>query len=185
MHIASFINVDTWNKAGWSGTLFAVTPKNANPPAIGFLFRDETAGRKIFTNWITRIGREDESDLIRVSIIEGDIPGHDAGYSVYVGTDAENYIAYVKEQDIDLSQSLLGLIGRFHRMHPKPDSPFLSAFKSSYAAVGHYLLIPAFGSPTQPAPAFDLAVRKKQIQFLQADGLGKDDVERVVLMKSN
>ena len=181
--IISFIDVDTWNEAGWSGTLFAVDLDGSAPPAIGLLFTNEAAGRTIFTDLIGRLGNQDDPELLRVSIIEGHIPGEKPGYSVYIGTDHNNYISEMKRKGKDDSTSIMAMIGRCHRMTPAPGSPFLAGFKNAYEMHKKYLLIPAFGDTRAPRPVFELAIVKKQINFLRAEGLGENDVERVVLLK--
>ncbi|MFO0800076.1 MAG: hypothetical protein U0804_21625 [Gemmataceae bacterium] len=179
--IVSFIDVDTWNQAGWTGTVFAVDPDGEDVPCMGILFSNEAAGRKIFTNLIERLTNQDDAELLRVSIIEGDIPNEKAGYSVYLGTDYDNYVADLQRKGETFENLLAGMVGRFHRMHPVPGSPFLPGFKKSYEKHKKYLLFPAFGSPSNPRPEFKLSIGKRQINFLRADNLGQNDVERVVL----
>jgi hypothetical protein len=186
MRITSFIDVETWDQASWTGALFAVDPEGGAPPAMGLYFRDEAAGRKIFRDWIGRIGRDDEFDLLRVSIIEGDIPAEPPGYSVFLGTDVENYAAYARDQDIDVFQEdYLGVVGRYRRMTPSPGSPHLPAFKASYERHGSYQLIPAYGGEGNPTADFDLAIKKKRIRLLRADRLAENDMERIVLEGSS
>jgi hypothetical protein len=176
---ANFIDVDTWNSAGWRGTLFMANPQAPALPALGLFFTNKEAGRKIFKDWITRIGRKDKFELLRVSIVEGDIPGTSAGYSMYIGADPENYFAYLNDQQIDAST--LVLLGRYRRMNPRLGSPFLPGFKKSYQNRKQYLLLPAYGSTARPEPDFSLAIKKKNLCFLQSDQLGKDDIEWIVL----
>jgi hypothetical protein len=185
MRLVLFIDVDEWNDAGWYGTLFLTYPNDTKPPGMALLFENENAGRKIFAGLIKRLGKKDTDDLLRVSIIEGDIPDEDPGYTVYIGVDMSNYEAWVKKTTgDDLSSEFVTLVSRFNRMHPAPDSPHLARFKASYAKHKTFLLMPACGRPPQPTPIFDLAIEKQQVNFLRVEDLKKDDLESVVLQKS-
>jgi hypothetical protein len=156
----------------------------AKPPGIALLFKNENAGRRIFAGLIKRLGKKDTDDLLRVSIIEGDIPGEDPGYTVYIGVDMINYEAWVKRTTgSDLSSEFVGLVSRCNRMNPAPNSPYLAGFKASYAKHKTFRLMPAFGQPPQPTPIFDLAIEKKQVNFLRVEDLNNVDLESVVLQK--
>jgi hypothetical protein len=183
-HLSSFIDVDTWNIARWLGVMFEVDPDAEAPPAIGIFFADETAGRKIFSDLIGRLGREDEFELLRVSIIEGDIPGEDPGYTVYLGTDPENYGTFCEDQGIDLSQHRLAILGRYKRMNPAPGSPHLATFKTAFERAKTYLLIPVFGTPEHLRPERSLSIKKTKVRYVQADQLTREDLEAVVLPDS-
>jgi hypothetical protein len=179
--VANFIDVDTWNKAAWCATAFVGDLDESEPPALGIIFGNEQAGRRIFNDWLDRFGQEDELELLRVSIIEGDIPGKPPGYTVFIGTDRENYFNFLASQQFEWSGTAVLAANRFHRMTPRPDSPYLPAFKKSYQLHKEYLLFPAFGSPSNPRPEESLGIKKKLIHFLQADAIGKDDLESAIL----
>lgn len=40
---------------------------------------------KVFENFIGLVGKEDKSDRIRISLIEGQVPKQDNGYFVVIG----------------------------------------------------------------------------------------------------
>jgi hypothetical protein len=181
MRVTSFINLENWKKARWWGTVFVVTRQETSPPSIGLLFRDEEAGRKIFEDWIRTLGRGDEFDLLRISIIEGDVPGKEPGYSVYIGTDSENYLAYLKDQEIEDEDQLLISLGRSLRVNPAPNSPFLAGFKKRYAHHKKCLLVPCSGPQSQPVPNWDLSIAKNKVNFLRSDELTGQDNESIIL----
>jgi hypothetical protein len=97
-HFSPFINPDAWDAAGWRGVLFGHSPNR--PPFMGLYFANETAGKRIFSDWIAKVGREDEYELILVSIIEGEIPGQPSGCTVYLGTHPQNYIDYLEGEQV-------------------------------------------------------------------------------------
>ncbi len=73
-----FTDPTEWDKAKWSGTVFLYDPDGGKKqiPGLGIGFADFDAGKRIFEEWIKRVGHRDEFEEIRVSIIEGSIPGN-------------------------------------------------------------------------------------------------------------
>jgi hypothetical protein len=183
--VLSFIDVEAWDKAQWGATAFLVNADGNTRPAMGIFFRNEAAGRKVFGGLIEQLGRSDAAELLRVSIVEGDIPGEGPGYTVYIGTDFDNYAAYRKAQGKDISALPATLVGRKNRMNPAPGSPFLPTFKKHYAKHGGYALIPMFGTLANMVPAWNLSIEKKQIQLLRVEDLRENDIERAVLPGSS
>jgi hypothetical protein len=177
--LTGIIDVPTWDIAGWKAILFMSFPDIA--PAMGIYFTDETAGRRIFTDLIAKFGQADQKDLIRVTIIEGSIPGKKPGYSVYIGPDFENITAKAEAEGEDLTNKSTFSVGRYHRMNPLPGSPYLARFKADYKKFRHFVLIPAFGTLEDPRPDLKLAILKTQVHFRLAEDLTDRDVEKVVL----
>src|SRR5262249_42083494 len=65
------IDVDAWNQAEWLGVGYLVDPNRVRPPVFGIVFRDETAGRKIFDGWRQMFGGKDAKEDLRIAVIEG------------------------------------------------------------------------------------------------------------------
>lgn len=66
----SIINAPLWDKAQWSGMMYAYSPYPI-PPIMGFVFKDKKHGEQIFEQWIQEIGSIDKEDVIKISIIKG------------------------------------------------------------------------------------------------------------------
>src|SRR6516162_5999450 len=69
----------------------------------------------------------DELEELRVSIIEGDIPGQGPGYSVHVGLDAQALFERYKKMGFATDRDLLVAPGEISRQNV-PNSPQLAAF---------------------------------------------------------
>jgi hypothetical protein len=183
MQVTSVIDIALWDKADWSGTIFAVAPDSRVPPVLAPAFRVPEIGRKIFERWRTVLGDLDVHELIQITIIEGEIPGQPTGYTVYVGTNPSAATDIASIRLPDLTGPIL-FTARFHRMTPTPDSPYLSNFKLAYAHSNQFLLAPGIQRGSEWDVMMDLAIEKKQIRFVQAKDLNRGaDMEYVVLRR--
>jgi len=176
----SFVDPDQWLRADWLGTMYLHDPRGIEPPALGFIFQNEAEGRAIFEQWRALFGAADQNELLRVSIIEGDIPGQDPGYSVHVTTEPANLLAWARGQGIDDIERL-AVLSQIKR-NDHPDSFHLHRFKEHYAKHRRYLLIPAT-MKRQPEPHLDLAVRKTAIHFRQARDIPESDIDRAAFVR--
>jgi hypothetical protein len=76
------IDITRWDKAIWKGVFYMCGA--SQPPIMALLFLNKEVAIKIFAQWYVRIGRSDDYEEMRISIIEGDVPGEDPGYTVYI-----------------------------------------------------------------------------------------------------
>lgn len=76
---------------------------------------------------------------LRISFIEGDIPGEDFGYTVHIGSNWESTILRRIEEGSTIEEEFLMFISRFNRMNP-PNSRNLDLFKERYTLFGSYFL---------------------------------------------
>lgn len=67
--VVSPINISVLDKARWGGTCYGWAGRQ--PPFMGLMFRDLEAGKKIFSEWHNRWGRENAEDALRVTIVTG------------------------------------------------------------------------------------------------------------------
>jgi TIR domain len=145
-YVMAPINVPLWDKAKWVATAFGSRP--GSPPLLGIAFVHRAPAEKIFQQWHDRYGTRDEFEELRVSIIEGTIPGEQSGYTVHIGADFENTIRRYRQSGLEIDdESILALVSRLNRMTPEPQSPYLAMFKNLYREHGEYLLIPATCRP--------------------------------------
>ncbi|MFT8312943.1 MAG: hypothetical protein ABF633_01665 [Clostridium sp.] len=183
MYVTSVINLDLWNAAKWKATF--VASDGINIPILGLAFENEKAGKKIFEEWIKRFGDKDIFDEIRVAIIEGDIPGEEAGYTVHINTATENIIRRLKANNIKPEDTLIMTIGRYNRMNPEPDSKNLSFFKQEYLKHKRYKLIPAYiTKDLQIKPFFNLSIEKQEVIFRNTKDIDENDLDYVVFNKN-
>jgi SEFIR domain len=180
------INFDLWKRANWRSTVFMVAENVMNePPILGLGFANEDPARHIFRDWCDRYGPRDEFEELRVSIIEGEIPGRAPGYSVHVGVDAMNVFRRYKQLGLITDGDLLAANSRINRMNAV-NSPMLASFKEAYRRVKSYFLAPVLVDEEGTKvlnPMLDMRIFKGQIHFRHVNEIGENDPDRVVLRK--
>jgi hypothetical protein len=172
----SLIDVDAWDSAGWQGSAFLHDPSGVQPPGIGFLFENMDAGRRIFSGWLERVGRVDEYDEIRISIIRGEILGLPAGYSVHVSSNPLHSVRRARDKGVTIDVQTAVIVSRVKRMTPNPGSPHLARFEGDFAKHNRYVLLPVSSNGT---PDLDLSVGKRELHLRRAPEIGADDVDAV------
>lgn len=183
LYFTSVINLDLWNAAKWKATIVATN--GIDIPILGLAFENEKFGKKIFEEWIKRFGQKDVFDEIRVSIIEGDIPGEESGYTVHINTAIENIIKRLEANNMKPLDTLIMTLGRYNRMNPDPNSKNLPTFKQEYLKHKKYKLIPAYiNKNMQVTPFFDLSIEKQEIIFRNTKDINKNDLDYVVFNKN-
>ena len=181
MYLTGPIDVNLWNKAKWRAIYFACSLDQ--PPTLGLVFENEPAAREIFINWHERYGRNDEYEELRVSIIEGDIPGEEPGYSVHISSDPDSAIKRFRDAGYEFDDDLLMLVSRIHRMNPPADSKNLNVFKQAYRKFKTYFLIPCIVSHnnTKIKQILKLGIYKGKIHFRNVTDIGEYDIDSVVI----
>lgn len=164
----TIIDGAAWNRAGWTATMLAHDPSGENQPFMGFIFRDQAAGKQIFTDLVKRIGRADEHGELRLSVVEGDLPGAGPGYTVHFGGNAEAAVLRAKAEGVEIAAKDVAALGRRNRVKPAPGSKNLEEFKAQCEKHGSCLLLPVFGKPGQLEPSLDLFVKKTGVLFRSA-----------------
>lgn len=181
MFLSMPIDVDLWNTAKWSATFFSY--QAGTPPVLGLAFLDEDAARKIFEGWHERYGDKDRYEELRVSIIEGTVPGEEDGYTVQIGPDPEAAIKRFKDAGYEFDGDILMCVSRLNRMSPPADSKNLSIFKTLYGESKTYFLAPGVVSEDGKnlKPIFELGIYKGKVLFRHVSEITKHDIDSVVL----
>lgn len=183
IYLTGPIDVDLWNKAKWGATFFVCYP--GYPPVLGLAFEDESAARKIFETWHQRYGENDEYEELRISIIEGDIPGKNPGYSVHVGSDSDATIRRLKDAGCAFDDDVMMMVSRINRMNPSVESTNLESFKQYYKAFKTYFLAPGvLGEDRQSIkPLLELGIYKNKVHLRHVSEIGpNNDVDGVIFM---
>ena len=175
--VQSFIDPDKWNAAAWKATAFLHDPLGEKPPCLGLVFGNIEVGKRIFSDWLERLGETDRYDELRISIVEGEILGEPSGYSVYISSAPDRIAERAQAEGIGFELGTATILGRFQRMLPQPGSPHLPRFKSEFAKHKEYLLLPV---SAETEPQFEFAIRKTGIFFRQASEITKDDLDSAV-----
>jgi hypothetical protein len=174
----NFIDPEQWDAARWLGTAFLHDSEGEQAPFMGIVFENIDAGRKLFEHWIERLGARDRYEELRIAIIEGDILGDDAGYSVHISSNPLHTERRLRADGADFERDQAILVSRCKRMTPAPDSTHLSQFKADVNKHKRYSLIPVSASVE---PVFDCAIEKNEIHFKQVSEITESDVDAVVL----
>jgi len=66
--VLSIIDKNLWDKAKWKGFGFF---KDLSGMGIFIVYENEETGKKIFDDWINRVGKEDKDELIKITIVKG------------------------------------------------------------------------------------------------------------------
>lgn len=171
LKVHSIIDIHLWNRAGWTGTLFADWGPSY-PPAIALLFTD--AGRKIFERWQDRFGRIDTQDEIYLAIVRGISAENPAHYRVLITSRMRT------EEELPSGQQLM-LAGRMNTMHAESDVN-LARFLKAYERAGSYSLLPAgWKGKGEPELLTDLAILKRKLSVKSASEIGDKDIELMAL----
>lgn len=138
-------------------------------------------------NWHTRYGSSDEYEELRISVIEGDIPGEKSGYSVHVGSDPDAAIERFRKAGYEFDNDLLMLVSRVHRMNPSSSSKNLEMFKNAYRKFKTYYLIPVIISDdeTKIKPIFELGIYKGKMLFRNVSDITDSDIDNAVFSPKN
>lgn len=132
-----------WDEASWSATTFCWHPTGDAPPVMGLVFDKADEARQLFRDWTRKHGNRDELEEIKITIIEGDVPGEKPGYSVHLCPDPENSLVRATGEGVVLHELPLALLGQVRRMNPIPGStPLLPRFKEQFARHNEFLLAP-------------------------------------------
>jgi hypothetical protein len=177
IYLHSFIDIKSWDSARWRATAFLHDASGLNPPCVGIVFENIAAGKQIFADWLARLGDVDQYEELRVSIVEGEILGLGAGYSVHISSNPLHSVKRVQAAGAQLKIGTSVTVSRVHRMITAPGSPHLAKFKGEFEKHKQYDLVAV--SP-EVTPEFQFAIRKTEIFLRLASDIGADDVDAVV-----
>ncbi len=185
LFLTSPIDIELWNAAKWRATFFMVAPDI--PPVLGVAFLNAEPAREIFQKWHERYGDRDLYEEVRVSIIEGPLPGQEDGYTVHIGPDLDGAVARYKDAGLEVGDDLFMCISRFNRMTPPATSRNLENFKAAYYHHKTYYLAPGVISEDQKElkPLLDLGIYKNKVTFKAVRDIGEHDQDRVVLREAS
>jgi hypothetical protein len=167
LRVPRIIDGELWTQAHPSGVAFLAP--DGGPPGLGIVFDDAAAGIAIFEDWLTELGPEDEDELIRVAIVEGEVAGQ-PGYSVEIEVDVDSISDALAGSDldgVDVEADGLGSV-RWRMRTPPGGSPELAAWKRRFADAGRYALVPVIDDGDGLEPAYELQLVKRKLVFERA-----------------
>jgi hypothetical protein len=145
MPAAMFATHPLWAEARWSATTFQWHPTSEAPPIMGLVFDHAEAGKEIFREAERQMNHKDRFEEIRISIIEGPVPGqeHRPGYSVHICADPDALAAHATFEDFVVDPNIVPFLGQWNRHYPIPGQPSLLArFKEEFRKHKEFMLAP-------------------------------------------
>lgn len=182
LFITGFIDIPLWDKAKWKGAFYICDA--TQPPILGLLFLDKEAAIQIFAQWYVRIGRADDYEEMRISIVEGDVPGEAPGYTVYISANIDNILNRAEDLELNVANEHVMVLGRMLRMNPEAGSKNLEMFKQAVKKFGSFKLCPAIAE-TEGVRLLPYSLLKKEIHFRHVSEItSTDDMDYAVLKKT-
>ncbi len=171
----SIIDIPLWDKARWEGVGMMLQPETG---FLGFLllFDNSDAGKLIFDKWIKKLGREDKSGLIKITIIKGVDKTHPHWYRVIITTNVDS---------VDLSpnsKKFIALPSRIHEMNPSSPKT-LNDLISFFNILKNYTLFPARFKDGGKGiePFWDKGISKVTLTVKDAWQVGEDDFDSIAI----
>ncbi len=179
MFISSFVIDPLWNLAVWKGTTFRWHSGGEQPPIMGIVFEKPTAAHDLFSKWIARFGNADPLEELRLSIIEGEIPGQQSGYTVHVTPEIEGADDYLKLSGTKSNFLPVPLTSRVNRMYTRPDnSGPLIQFKHEFSRHKEFLFAPVTRrGHDQFWIDIEMGIVKRKIYFRNVADLRNEDID--------
>lgn len=175
--VISIIQDKLWDQAKWNG----FGPFYA--PGIGYgiflSFVNGNPAKSIFENWITRFGKEDTKDIIKVTIIKGVNKENPYWYKVHI---TANMVALASESE----ERYFNVTARFHLM--TPDNPEnMHRIEQIIKSGQKILFCPAQMTPDgrDIEPFFDKGIVKLKIDIKNAWELGLNDPAGVAILNDD
>jgi len=187
MPAAAFATHPLWVEARWSATTFKWHPTSEAPPIMGLVFDNAEAGKEIFREAQAQMNHEDRFEEIRVSIIEGLVPGQEQrpGYSVQICADPDALAGHATFADFVVDPIVVPFLGQWNRHYPIAGMPSLLArFKEEFAKHQEFMLAPVTRHPDGKLYAdHTLGIVKNSVHFRRlSDITTAEDVDAAALV---
>ena len=186
MPAAAFTTHPRWSEARWSATTFRWHPTSEAPPIMGIVFDNAEAGLEIFREAERQMNHTDRFEEIRVSIIEGPVPGQECrpGYSVHICPDPEALDAHATMEDFVVNQSVVPFLGQWNRHYPIPGMPeLLPRFKREFKKHKEFLLAPVVRrGDGQLWVETKLGIIKNIVHFRYLSEITHDDIDAAAVV---
>ena len=141
--ISDLINQDEWDKANWKkGIGFLFSENGDFPPLLVLFFESLKHGKELFSGIIQKIGKNDENERLRISIILGEVPEQENGYFVVIGEygEATDTIFSPKIESGCINYFLINQ--RINRIYTENESKYLNKFIEEYKKFNCFYIAP-------------------------------------------
>lgn len=171
--IRSLIDVRAWDAAQWRATAYAGYDPGW-PPILLLGFLDKEAGERIFKNLRNRLGKVDEKEELRISIITEIDHAHPSAYRVVVGSNLD--------LEVEAEGGMIVQAARINSMYPR-DSKNLERFLADVKREGRYVVAPMHfvDEHTPFAIPRDFWIGKRQLVVRPMWEIGENDLDLVAI----
>ena len=173
--VFSLINMPLWDRANWRATLYIWSESLDEEPLLALAFADSDCGQAIFREWRTKLGKFDDRERLRVSIITGIDKTHPLAYKVVIGS---NVLLPKTNSRVREFVS----VSRINKMYPE-HLKSVETFRTRHEKVGTYSVVPAFQPEigAKPQVFFNLAIQKRSIRICPAWQIGEHDPDATAI----
>lgn len=174
--VRSPIEVETWNRAQWNGSAFMYAPAPYDDiPFFGLSFENREAAKEIFAGWHARIGSDDGTEHLRITILRGVDNKDPNAYCVSISPP-------MHFGDELKAGQLFGYVTRNNRMYPASNA-HLEGFLDAYARAEAFLLVPFHlpGKRGQPIPIPVEPIPMRELHVRPAWEVGDNDLDVIAL----
>jgi len=183
--LSGLIDQSLWEKANWKNGMGYMYSQNGDlPPIMVLFFEDIDYGKKVFENFISLVGKEDKSERIRISLIEGQAPKQDNGYFVVIGESPSATAEVISLLDEKETVEYFATQQRFNRVFVDSTSKALAKFRSEYEKFGCYYIAPGQqveGDKGGVSHEPEFMIFKRNIQFRKYDEIPeKNDIDSIL-----
>jgi hypothetical protein len=179
--LLGLIDLDAWNAAKWKATGFVVAVGSTLTPFLVIVFTHAEPASEVFAGLRSKVGQDDEEELLRVSIVEGDFYGNPHAYAVNIGPNVENVLKHFQAEPPGQEYEHFLATSRVHHMNPSGPSQSLALFKEQFRKTGSYFLMPGRYLEGQLGPIDGLKIKKRSILFRRKEDISHGDLDTVVL----
>lgn len=171
MRSETIINTSLWNEATWRGFGFLSMP--SIPFGIILAYKNISAGKKIFEEWIGRFGEIDAEDTISLSIITGISKHNPYWYKVLISK---------KVRQENMEEGIFWTLGsRFHLMEARSNQNLNNLIAGFQQFKKFHLLPASIDDNLNIVPIPELRILKHDLILKEAWTIGIHDLERVVI----
>ncbi len=164
-----------WDKAKWNAMLYFVSENYDynNLPKLGFVFEDQAGATNLFIDLIKKISNNDKNDLIQITFIENVNTSED--YIVLFTINVDNYCNQEKtfKRYFATKQKM--------QLFPKTNKDAFNYFKKAYNELKSYEVFPALLKDSKFILGEGLAIKKKELFFIDARDVKENTFEYGVL----
>ena len=155
-------------------------------PTLLLPFVNEKYAVKIFEDWIETIGKDDKMENIRIALVEGDVPGEEAGYYVVVGNNIDEAVKRAEASGSSIDELMILNVSRIIRANPNDNFQAFNYFKEAYHKYGEYILMPAVLNERtgQITPLTKYGIHKKQLIYRNIADIKENDQDAILLKKN-